>query len=300
MAASRMPHDLLECLSRSSQGEVWRALDRETGSIVAVKKPGGAAELVSIRHPQVVRVLECHAEEMVMEWIEGTNLEKLGRLDAAEFDMLVRQSLSGLSAIHEAGFLHLDLKPENIFLREPRRTSAVSAVVSAPPQDTGTQGGLMVGRGVISSRFREANRFFRGQSAGLPESAGVPLNLFGRARSSAEFVIADLGNTQPLPVETHQLRGSVHFMAPECFEGGRLNERTDLYALGCVFYFALTGRLPFEGELAPQVITAHLQHRVEPLEGAVGEWIGRLMARKPADRPARAREALAQYLDGCV
>ena len=234
MAASRMPHDLLECLSRSSQGEVWRALDRETGSIVAVKKPGGAAELVSIRHPQVVRVLECHSEEMVMEWIEGTNLEKLGRLDAAEFDMLVRQSLSGLSAIHEAGFLHLDLKPENIL------------------------------------------------------------------QSSRGFVLIDLGSTKPLADAKADLKGSVHFMAPECFEGGRLDERTDLYALGCVFYFALTGRLPFEGELAPQVITAHLQHRVEPLEGEVGEWIGRLMARKPADRPASAREALAEYLDGCV
>ncbi|MBK8039276.1 MAG: serine/threonine protein kinase [Verrucomicrobiaceae bacterium] len=269
-----MPHDLLECLSRSSQGEVWRARDRETGRIVAVKKPGGAAQLVSIRHPQVVRVLACHAEEMVMEWIEGNNLEKLGQLDAADFDTLVRQSLSGLAAIHETGFLHLDLKPENIFLREPRRTSAVSAVVSGSPQDTGTQGGLMVGQRVSSHRFREARRLF--QKPNLWASLNlweIFWNLFGRARSSAEFVIADLGNAQALPVETHQLRGSVHFMAPECFEGGRLDERTDLYALGCVFYFALTGRLPVEGELAPQVITAHLQHRVEPLEGAVGEWI---------------------------
>ena len=229
-----MPHDLLECLSRSSQGEVWRARDRETGGMVAVKKPGGAAELVSIRHPQVVRVLECHAEEMVMEWIEGTDLEKLGRLDAADFDTLVRQSLNGLAAIHDAGFLHLDLKPENI-LQSPRG-----------------------------------------------------------------FILIDLGSAKPLADAKADLKGSVHFMAPECFEGGRLDERTDLYALGCVFYFALTGRLPFEGELAPQVITAHLQHRVEPLEGVVGEWIGGLMARKPTDRPASAREALAEYLDGCV
>ncbi len=224
-----MSHDLLECLSRTSQGEVWRARDRETGGIVAVKRPGGAAELVAIRHPQVVRVLECHAEEMVMEWIEGTDLEKLGRLDAADFDTLVRQSLSGLSAIHEASFLHLDLKPENIL------------------------------------------------------------------QSSRGFVLIDLGSAKPHADAKADLKGSVHFMAPECFEGGRLDERTDLYALGCGFYFALTGRLPFEGELAPQVITAHLQHRVEPLQGMVGEWIGRMMARKPADRPASAGEALAQY-----
>jgi serine/threonine protein kinase len=224
-----MPHDLLECLSRTSQGEVWRARDRETGAIVAVKRPGGPAQLVAIRHPHVVRLLACHAEAMVMEWIEGTNLEKHGQLDAADFDALVRQSLSGLAAIHEAGFLHLDLKPENIL------------------------------------------------------------------QGSRGFVLIDLGSAKALADAKADLKGSVHFMAPECFEGGRLDERTDLYALGCVFYFALTGRTAFEGELAPQVITAHLQHRVEPLEGEIGEWIGRLMARKPSDRPASAREALAQY-----
>lgn len=227
-----MPYELLDCIHRSSQGEVWRAQDHERGIIVAVKKPGGNAALASIRHPSVVRVLEAHAEEMVMEWIEGTNLEKLGQLDATGFDALVRQSLSGLAAIHEAGFLHLDLKPENILFAQ---------VTSAP-------------------------RFF--------------ISDFGSARSSP--AMADL-------------KGSVHFMAPECFEGARLDGRADLYSLGCVFYFAFTGKNAIEGELAPQVITAHLQHRVLPIPGPVGDWIGRLMARIPADRPVGAREALAEY-----
>jgi len=207
-------------------------MNRLSGAVVAVKKPGGPAKLVAIRHPHVVRILECNAEAMVMEWSEGTNLEKLGPLDAISFDALVRQSLSGLAAIHEAGFLHLDLKPENIL---------VAQVPSVP-----------------------------------------------------RFVISDLGSARPSPAKA-DLKGSVHTMAPECFEDGRLDERTDLYALGCVFYFALTGRTAFEGELAPQVITAHLQHRVQPLPGPLGAWIDRLMARNPADRPASAREALAEY-----
>lgn len=221
-----MPHDLLECLSRSSQGEVWRARDRETGEIVAVKRPGSPAGLVAIRHRHVVRVLECDAEEMVMEWIEGESLDKLAPLDAGAFEGLVHQMLSGLAAIHEAGFLHLDLKPENM---------------------------LQTARG---------------------------------------FVITDLGNARLIAGTTASLKGSVHYMAPECFEGAELDERADLYSLGCVFYLAFTGRMAFEGELAPQVITAHLQHRVKPIEGPVGEWIGRLMARNRDDRPRTVREAI--------
>jgi serine/threonine protein kinase len=108
-------------------------------------------------------------------------------------------------------------------------------------------------------------------------------------------VIGDLGNAQSLPVQKHQLRGSVHCMAPECFEGEQLDERADLYSLGCVFYLALTGRVAFEGELAPQVITAHLQHRVKPIEGPVGEWIGRLMARNRDHRPRTVREAITSW-----
>ncbi|MFN7560660.1 MAG: serine/threonine-protein kinase [Prosthecobacter sp.] len=224
-----MLHDLLDCIHRSSQGEVWRARDRETGAIVAVKKPGGPALLVAIRHPNVVRVIEADAEEMVMEWVEGASLETLGKLDAAVLDQLVRETLGGLGAIHEAGLLHLDLKPENIL------------------------------------------------------------------RSATGFLISDFGSAKRIGEARADLKGSVHYMAPECFEGAELNERTDLYSLGCVLYFALTGRTAIEGELAPQVITAHLQHRLHPLPGPLGAWIDRLMARNPADRPASAREALAEY-----
>ena len=150
-----MSHDLLQCLSRSSQGEVWRARDRETGEIVAVKRPGGLAGLVAIRHRHVVRVIECDAEEMVMEWIEGESLDKLSPLDPSRFEALVHQILSGLAAIHEAGFLHLDLKPENIFLCGPPRTSAVD---SNSPQSPGNHDDLMEGQRVSSHRFREAHR----------------------------------------------------------------------------------------------------------------------------------------------
>ncbi|MBL9134041.1 MAG: serine/threonine protein kinase [Verrucomicrobiaceae bacterium] len=226
-------YELLEKVAESGQGVVWCGVDRETGQKIAVKKPGGPSALTSIAHPHVVRVLECAADAMVMEWIDGETLEARGRLDATAFDALVRQSLDGLAAIHDSGFLHLDLKPDNILISDSR------------------------------------------------------------------FQISDFGCVKPITDAKASLHGSVHYMAPECFEGGMLDARADLYALGCVFYFALTGRTAFEGELKPQVITAHLQHRFEPLPERVPQllrhWVGHLLARKAAVRPASARDALQTY-----
>ena len=45
--------------------------------------------------------------------------------------------------------------------------------------------------------------------------------------------------------------GSIFFMAPEQFERAELDARTDLYQMGCVYYNALTGQYPFNGETAP-------------------------------------------------
>ena len=58
--------------------------------------------------------------------------------------------------------------------------------------------------------------------------------------------------------------GSIYFMAPEQFERTPLDQRTDMYSLGCVYYYCLTGQHPFDGETAPLVMTAHLQNRVTP------------------------------------
>ena len=98
------------------------------------------------------------------------------------------------------------------------------------------------------------------------------------------------------------IMGSIHFMAPEQFERRPLDGRTDLYALGCIYYFALTGRHPFEGETAPVVMASHLAHHVVPLGQYrpdlppwVCDWVMWLTSRHPADRPTSAQEALDTF-----
>ncbi|MCB1232549.1 MAG: protein kinase [Verrucomicrobiae bacterium] len=96
--------------------------------------------------------------------------------------------------------------------------------------------------------------------------------------------------------------GSIYFMAPEQFERSELDPRTDLYQIGCVYYHALTGQYPFRGETAPQVMNAHLQHRVTPLEKlrpdmspSICQWVMWLINREMENRPADARDALDRF-----
>lgn len=96
--------------------------------------------------------------------------------------------------------------------------------------------------------------------------------------------------------------GSIFFMAPEQFERGELDARTDLYQMGCVYYNALTGQYPFNGETAPQVMNAHLQHKVIPLDQvrpdlppAICQWVMWLINRDIDHRPSDARDALKRW-----
>jgi len=97
--------------------------------------------------------------------------------------------------------------------------------------------------------------------------------------------------------------GSVYNMAPEQLQREPLGFYTDLYALGCAFYFALSREEPFQGESVEDVINAHLRHDFVPLEtrrpdlpGDVCQWVERLMAKDPSERHEGAQQALAELL----
>lgn len=124
-----------------------------------------------------------------------------------------------------------------------------------------------------------------------------PQNFIG---TSEHWSLIDFGSARPL-VETaaSALIGHVHCIAPERFSQVALDARSDLYSLGCVFYFALTGEYPFDGETSAQIITAHLHLEAPPLQDrcpylptALCQLIHQMIARNPAERPASAAEIL--------
>jgi len=96
--------------------------------------------------------------------------------------------------------------------------------------------------------------------------------------------------------------GSIDFIAPEQLELRPLDQRTDLYSLGCVLYYALVKESPFSGETPAETTTNHVRHRCRPIgerrpdiPPPVAEWLMRLIAREPDDRPDHAADALAQF-----
>jgi serine/threonine-protein kinase len=86
--------------------------------------------------------------------------------------------------------------------------------------------------------------------------------------------------------------GTPAYMAPEMASGVAVDRRADLYALGCVAYFLLTGRLVFEGN-ALQVISKHLgtapvppsERAGIPVPPALEQIVMDCLAKEPAARP---------------
>ena len=95
--------------------------------------------------------------------------------------------------------------------------------------------------------------------------------------------------------------GSPYYLAPEQLQGGAVDARTDVYALGVVLYEALTGRKPFAGDSLEQIHSAVLHHPPPPahdltpdVPAGLSALVARTMARDPAARPASAAELARQ------
>ena len=87
------------------------------------------------------------------------------------------------------------------------------------------------------------------------------------------------------------LVGTVDYMAPEQVAGDPIDARTDIYALGCVFFQMLTGKVPYEREQSVATLHAHLHEPPPALEGPLAEAypelrpvLERAMAKQPVDR----------------
>ena len=79
--------------------------------------------------------------------------------------------------------------------------------------------------------------------------------------------VTDLGLARQIAkdMKTTKVMGTLHFMAPEQFEGKGMDRRTDIYALGVSLYYLLSGQFPYEGKTSMQIVFAILTTPPRPL-----------------------------------
>jgi serine/threonine protein kinase len=185
---------LLTEVGRGGMGTVWHARDEVLGRDVAVKEvilPHGFSEdeaeiqykrtfreartAARLSHPGVVAVYDVVEEDgrpwIVMELIRARSLQEQirqdGTLPPRRVAEIGRQMLGALSAAHEAGILHRDVKPSNVLVTDARSTRAVLTdfgIARAQSDATLTQTGMLIGSPAYIAPERA-----RGRSA-LPAS----------------------------------------------------------------------------------------------------------------------------------
>ncbi len=123
---------------------------------------------------------------------------------------------------------------------------------------------------------------------------------FGLVKSLGGDVL-EAGLTAP-----NMVTGTPAYLSPESALGEAVDHRSDIYALGCVAYWMLTGRYVFTGESPMQIVARHTsseptapsRHSGFDVSPALDELVLACLKKKPADRPATARE-LSDRLDDC-
>ncbi len=211
-------YDLLDLLGQGGMGVVWRARQRSTNRIVALKilnsqtlnSPRAVARFsrevklaARLQHPNIAQVYDSGLERGIcffaMQLIEGEQLDRYVTARPRDDRTIVALMLKVARAVqhaHERGIIHRDLKPSNVMVTEKGEPYVLDfglAKALQPDDDA----------------------------------------------SSAEIEVSQDG----APV------GTLAYMSPEQAAGrdGLIDTRSDVFALGVVLYRLLTGRMPHDG-----------------------------------------------------
>jgi len=273
-------YEFLGETGRGGMAVIYKARDRKTGRMVAIKKliaatltetaflrfQQEAKAITSLRHPNIIMVHEFGVAEdgepyMVMDFIEGSNLGQLikdkGHLTVEESMHRFIQLCDALQHAHAAGVLHRDLKPGNVMLSSADGSFADARLVD-----------------------------------------------FGIAK-----LMTQEGEDAHKLTMTGQLFGSPPYMSPEQCRGFELDARTDIYSMGCVMFEALTGRVPIRGETILETImmqvseTAPAMKEVRPdleFPSILETIIAKTLAKDPADRYQSMRDLMVALMEAGI
>jgi serine/threonine protein kinase len=260
-------YELFEEIGRGGMGVVYRARQLSVDRIVAVKVmqiPSGADTglldrmnreaiiAAKVSHPHIVIV---HDAKLDLPWF-----------------YIVMEYVPGID-------LHRMVEKEGPLLST--RASEYMRQAALGLQHAYEQG--LVHRDIKPSNLIVARNDER--------SSRIILKILDLGLARLQAAQSEDSNQQPL-TQLGAFMGTPDFIAPEQANDPRLVDiRSDLYSLGCSFYYLLTGKLPFSGATALAKIMQH--HMAEPpsvnaerrdIPAGVVEIVRKLMAKNPSDR----------------
>jgi serine/threonine-protein kinase len=155
-----------------------------------------------------------------------------------------------------------------------------------------TAAGLRIARQICSGLAAAhaagvIHRDIKPQNILIEPNGGVKIMDFGIARLSE-----DKGMTA-----TGVVVGTPDYISPEQARGVALDQRTDVYSAGIVFYEIFSGTLPFEGESSLVVVLKHIQEAPPPIESknaAIDPKIGRIVMKSIEKEPDRRYQSMTE------
>jgi serine/threonine-protein kinase len=156
---------------------------------------------------------------------------------------------------------------------------------------------------VVALAAEVASGLAAAHRAGVVHRDIKPTNLMFDDRGTlkiVDFGIARLAQTTAARLTaTNNVIGSASYLSPEQLTGRPADERSDLYALGCVMTTMLTGRPPFEGEHPLAVMNQHVNtappqiSQSRPgIDPALEALVAQMLNKSAQDRPQSARAVL--------
>jgi serine/threonine protein kinase len=221
-------YELVEKLGQGGMGVVYLARDRELERPVALKVLNAAPEdpevaarmareariLARLEHPSIVPVHDCGVLPdgrfyYAMKLVRGKRLDEHAAQpgERAERLALFQKICDAVAFAHAHGVVHRDLKPQNVML--------------------GAFGEVLVMDWGVAKEVVGRNAAPSGRDVGVPPGGGAPAHRPGQTLHGT--VLGTPGYMAP-----EQARGEVEL----------IDERADVYALGGILFFLLTGRDP--------------------------------------------------------
>lgn len=264
-----------ELLGTGGSASVFAAVDVRDASTVALKilhphlstDPGAREALfrearasAGLRHPNIVAVIDTGVHDDTLAWIA---LELVAGTSLAEF-VEVRGPLGPDEALTVARGILLALEAAHATGLIHRDVSPANVMIATTP-----------GERIAATDVRLVD-------FGLADATG-------RAALSASVDDAPAG-----------VVGNVNYLSPEQAEGREIDARGDVYQLGAVLYFALTGRAPFERTTVLETMRAHVSApppvpsvRRSGVPRGVDRLVVKAMLKHPDARFPSATEMLA-------